>query len=139
MAEVVEEPRFYNLKIASRRRTAMKKLGLTVVMLMIASTVSFGKKADKTYTAEIMDSTCAKMGNHDAGYKLTSTNTPKDCTLACVKSGAKFVLYDASKKTTYELDDQDKAKDLAGQKVNVEGTLDSSTKTIHVDKIQAAP
>jgi len=99
----------------------MKKLGLMVVMLMIASTVSFGKKADKTYTGEIMDSTCAKMGNHDAGYKLTGTNTPKDCTLACVKSGAKFVLYDASKKTTYELDDQDKAKDLAGQKVNVEG------------------
>ena len=117
----------------------MKKLGLMVVMLMIASTVSFGKKADKTYTGEIMDSTCAKMGNHDAGYKLTGTNTPKDCTLACVKSGAKFVLYDASKKTTYELDDQDKAKDLAGQKVNVEGKLDSSTKTIHVDKIQAAP
>jgi hypothetical protein len=139
MAEVVEEPRFHNLKIASRRRTAMKKLGLMVVMLMIASTVSFGKKADKTYTGEIIDSTCAKMGNHDAGYKLTGTNTPKDCTLACVKSGAKFVLYDASKKTTYELDDQDKAKDLAGQKVNVEGTLDSSTKTIHVDKIQAAP
>jgi hypothetical protein len=139
MAEVVEEPRFHNLKIASRRRSAMKKLGLMVVMLMIASTVSFGKKADKTYTGEIMDSTCAKMGNHDAGYKLTGTNTPKDCTLACVKSGAKFVLYDASKKTTYELDDQDKAKDLAGQKVNVEGTLDSSTKTIHVDKIQAAP
>lgn len=117
----------------------MKKLGLMVVMLMIASPVSFGKKADKTYTGEIMDSTCAKMGNHDAGYKLTGTNTPKDCTLACVKSGAKFVLYDASKKTTYELDDQDKAKDLAGQKVNVEGTLDSSTKTIHIDKIQAAP
>ena len=117
----------------------MKKLGLIAVMLMIASTVSFGKKADKTYTGEIMDSTCAKMGNHDAGYKLTGTNTPKDCTLACVKSGAKFVLYDATTKTTYELDDQDKAKDLAGQKVKVEGTLNNSTKTIHVDKIEAAP
>ena len=117
----------------------MKKLGLTVVMLMIASTVSFGKKADKTYTGEIMDSTCAKMGNHDAGYKLTGTNTPKDCTLACVKSGAKFVLYDATTKTTYELDDQDMAKDLAGQKVKVEGTLNNSTKTIHAAKIEAAP
>ena len=117
----------------------MKKLGLMVVLLMIATTVSFGKKADKTYSGEIMDSQCAKMGNHDAGYKLTGTNTAKDCAMACVKSGGKFVLYDASKKTTYELDDQDKAKDLAGQKVNVEGTLDSSTKTIHVDKIQAAP
>lgn len=117
----------------------MKKLELLVVMLMIATTISFGKKADKTYTGEIMDSTCAKMSNHDAGYKLTGTNTPKDCTLACVKSGAKFVLYNAAKKTTLELDDQDKAKDLAGQNVKVEGTLDTATKTIHVDKIQAAP
>lgn len=117
----------------------MKKLGLIVVMLMIATTVSFGKKADKTYTGEIMDSQCSKAGNHDAGYKLTGTNTPKDCALACVKAGGKFVLYDATAKTAYELDDQDKAKDLAGQKVKVEGTLNSSTKTIHVDKIQAAP
>lgn len=117
----------------------MKKLGFIVVMLMIASPVSFGKKADKTYTGEIMDSQCAKMGNHDAGYKLTGTNTPKDCALACVKAGGKFVLYDKASKTAYELDDQDKAKELAGQKVKVEGALNNSTKTIHVDKIQAAP
>jgi len=117
----------------------MKKLGLMVVMLMIATTVSFGKKADKTYTGEIMDSQCAKMGNHDAGYKLTGTNTAKDCALACVKAGGKFVLYDAATKTVYELDDQNKAKELAGQKVKVEGTLNNSTKSIHVDKINAAP
>jgi hypothetical protein len=117
----------------------MKKLGLMAVMLMIATTVSFGKKADKTYTGEIMDSQCAKMGNHDAGYKMTGTNTAKDCALACVKAGGKFVLYDAATKTAYELDDQNKAKELAGQKVKVEGTLNNSTKSIHVDKINAAP
>jgi hypothetical protein len=117
----------------------MKKLCLVVVMLMIAATVSYGKKSDKAYAGETMDSQCAKMGNHEAGYKLTGTSTPKDCTLACVKSGAKFVLYDAATKTTYELDDQDKAKDLAGQKVSVQGTLNHSTKMIHVDKIEAAP
>jgi Protein of unknown function (DUF5818) len=117
----------------------MKKLGLMVVLLMIATTVSFGKKADKTYIGEIMDSQCAKMGNHDAGYKLTGTNTAKDCALACVKAGGKFVLYDAATKTVYELDDQNKAKELAGQKVKVEGTLNNSTKSIHVDKINAAP
>jgi hypothetical protein len=31
------------------------------------------------------------------------------------------------------------AKDLAGQKVKVEGTLNNSTKTIHAAKIEAAP
>ena len=45
---------------------------------------------------------------------------------------------DAATKTTYELDDQDKAKDLAGQKVKVEGTLNHATKTIYVNKIEAA-
>jgi len=117
----------------------MKSLWLAVVFLMLATTVSFGAKGERAYTGEIMDSTCAKMGNHDAGYKLTGTSTAKDCTQACVKSGAKYVLYDASTKSIYELDNQDKAKDLAGQKVKVEGSLDHATKTIHVDTIQTAP
>jgi hypothetical protein len=117
----------------------MKKLVLIVAMLMISATFSFGKNAEKTYTGEVMDSQCAKMGNHDAGYKMTGTNTPKDCAQACVKAGGKYVLYDAVAKTAYELDDQDKAKDLAGQKVKVEGTLNRATKAIHVDKIEAAP
>src|ERR1035441_6201754 len=82
----------------------MKKLVLIVAMLMISATFSFGKKAEKTYTGEVMDSQCAKMGNHDAGYKMTGTNTPKDCAQACVKAGGKYVLYDAAAKTAYELD-----------------------------------
>jgi hypothetical protein len=61
MAEVAEEPRFHNLKITSRRRTSMKKLGLMAVMLMIASTVSFGKKADKTYTGRRVSTTLRHM------------------------------------------------------------------------------
>src|SRR5215469_76908 len=117
----------------------MKKLWLIVVLLMVGTTVSFGAKGEKAYTGEIMDSTCAKMGNHDAGYKLTATSTPRDCTEACVKAGAKYVLYNASTKTVYELDNQDKAKDLAGQKVKVKGTLNPATKTIQVDTIQTAP
>ncbi len=117
----------------------MKKLVLIAAMLLISATFSFGKNADKTYTGEVMDSQCAKMGNHDAGYKRTGTTTPKDCAQACVKSGGKYVLYDSATKTAYELDDQDKAKDLAGQKVKVEGTLNHATKTIHVAKIEAAP
>ena len=116
----------------------MKKLVLTLVALMMLGTVSFARpKPSKTYTGEIMDATCAKMGNHDAGYKLTNTDTPKDCTQACVKGGAKFVLYNATRKLTYELDDQAKARDFAGQKVKVVGTYDAADKTIHVEKIEA--
>jgi len=116
----------------------MKKVLLTAVTLMICGTISFSRpKTSRTYTGAIMDATCAKMGNHDAGYKLTNTDTAKDCTVACVKGGAKFVLYNAARKATYELDDQDKARDFAGQKVKVIGTYHAADKTIHVEKIEA--
>jgi hypothetical protein len=52
--------------------------------------------------------------------------------------GGKFVLYDAATKATYMLDDQEKPKEFAGQKVKVTGTYDKATKTIHVESIEAA-
>ena len=117
----------------------MKKLTLSLLALMFLGGISFARgKAARTFTGEIMDSACAKAGNHDAGFKMSNTNTPKDCTLACVKSGSKFVLYNSTKKAAYELDDQEKPKDFAGQKVKVIGTYNSATKTIHVEKIEAA-
>jgi hypothetical protein len=45
----------------------------------------------------------------------------------------------AAKKTVYELDDQQKPADFAGQNVRVAGSYDKATKTIHVTGIQAAP
>ena len=114
----------------------MKKLSLLAMMLMMLPTLSFAK--DHTYKGQVMDSACAKAGNHDAGYKMTGTSTPKDCTMACVKAGSKLMLYDSARKTAYMLDDQSKAEEFAGQDVKVEGTLDHSTNTIHVDKIEGA-
>ena len=49
----------------------------------------------------------------------------------------KYVLYDASTKTTYQLDDQNLAQPYVGAKnVVVTGTLDKATKTIHVKDIK---
>ena len=114
----------------------MRKLILFVVILFVGAGVSYARA--RVFTGEIMDSACAKMGSHDAGYGMTSTKTPKDCTLTCVKSGSQFVLYNAARKITYTLDDQTKPKDFAGEKVRVVGTYNSSTKTIHVEKIESA-
>ena len=117
----------------------MRKLALSVAMLMVASTFSFAApKTARTFRGEIMDSMCAAMGSHSpGGYQATHTNNPKDCTLACVKAGAKLVLYNHAKKNTFQLDDQAKARDFAGQKVKVTGTYDKATKTIHVEKMEA--
>ena len=49
------------------------------------------------------------------------------------KSGDKFVL--VGEDSTYNLDDQEKAKAFEGKKVNVTGKLDKDSNTIHVSDI----
>ncbi len=51
------------------------------------------------------------------------------------KSGEKFVLKDSAGKSTYVLDDQDKAKQFVGQSVQITGTLDAESKTIRISSI----
>jgi len=85
---------------------------------------------DATYRGEIMDSDCAKMGQHPEP-------DAKQCTVDCVKEGSTYVLFNAAEKSVYQLDDQKKPVAFAGQKVVVTGTLDKTSKTIHVSGIKA--
>ncbi len=85
-----------------------------------------------------MDSMCAGMGGHGQMLQSGKMKNAKECTLECVKMGATYVLYNAATNTTYQLDDQKTPEQFAGEKVNVNGTLDAGTKTIHVEKITAA-
>ena len=55
-----------------------------------------------------------------------------------VKAGDKFVLQDGANKTTYQLDDQQKAQDFLNKAVKVIGVLDASTGTIRVSAIDPA-
>jgi len=60
--------------------------------------------------------------------------TDAECTIACVDAhGALFVLYDG--KAVYALSDQKSPEKLAGKKVTVTGTLNTSTRTIQVASI----
>jgi len=52
-----------------------------------------------------------------------------------VRMGDKYVLK-AGGTTTYELDDQEKAKRYQDQQVTVVGTLDTANNTIHLESIQ---
>jgi len=49
-----------------------------------------------------------------------------------VKSGDKYMFQDAASGNTYDIDHQDQVKEYEGKKVKVHGTLDQSTKTIHM-------
>jgi len=69
-----------------------------------------------------------------------NTNTASEKTFSgkIVKSGNKLVLTAADSKTTYQLDDQQKAHDFLNQSVKVTGVLDASTGTIRVSAIEPA-
>jgi uncharacterized protein DUF5818 len=125
----------------------MKKIAIATVASVMLLAAEYTLAADKTFTGEIFDSQCAKMGSHEMMVKkempdkASMANDPMVkamCTKNCVKMGGKYVLYDAAKKAVYELDDQQKPEQFAGKKVKVTGTYDKSTKTIHVANIEAA-
>ncbi len=117
----------------------MKKLGMGLITALLACvTLAYAAPKDHTFTGEIMDNMCAKNGSHDAMMKKENIANAKDCTNGCVKMGGKYVLYNKTTKRTYQLDDQTKPVDYAGQDVKVMGSYDRATHTIHVSNIEAA-
>jgi hypothetical protein len=119
---------------------------LGTVLLLAAAILqagpNFSQQQNNTplsYLGEIMDSTCAAQGSHTQVMAKEGTKTAKDCTLACIKDGGKFVLYNSEAKAAYNLDDQDKPREYAGEKVVIVGTYDGQTKTIHIQSIMVAP
>ena len=89
-------------------------------------------------TGEIIDSVCAIDGSHVRMQK-TGSKDARACTLACAHNGGSFVLYNPETQTVYQLDDQQKPEQFAGQKVSVSGTYSEDSKTIHIQTIQIAP
>jgi hypothetical protein len=92
-----------------------------------------------SYTGEIMDGTYPGQGSHNQEMARECAKSSKDCAPWDVKDGSKLVLHNSEAKTSFNLDDQDKARDYAGKKVAIVGTYDGPTKTIHIQSINAAP
>ena len=113
------------------------KQSLFITVLFIATGLGIARAKDQTFTGEIMDSQCAQMGSHDNMMKPEGATNAKECAIACVKSGGKYALYDPAAKRAYQLDNQKKAQDYAGQKVKITGNYDSSSDSIQVKSIAA--
>ena len=117
----------------------MKTYALALAASMLLWGLSFAApQANQTFNGEIMDSACATIGTHEAMMRSNpNMKTAKDCSLACVKAGSRYVLYYSSTKTVYQLDDQKKPEKFAGREVMVTGRLDAASKTIRVSDIRA--
>jgi hypothetical protein len=114
----------------------MKKLCFSLAATLIFLGASYAAPADASFTGQIMDSQCALLGGHEK--MISKGESARDCTIRCVGIGGKYVLYDAAKKTRYQLDDQKKAEMFAGTKVTVTGTFDAASKTIKIATIKPA-
>jgi hypothetical protein len=64
----------------------MKKVAVSIMATLVLATMSFGaQKESSTFTGEIMDSECAKVGSHEMMMKKEGAKNATQCTLACVK------------------------------------------------------
>lgn len=84
------------------------------------------------FTGTITEDMCGNESH--AGMKM---GTDEKCVTECVKGmNAKYALNDG--KNVYVLSDQKAPAKFAAKKVTVTGTLDAKSKTIKVEKIEAA-
>jgi len=103
----------------------MRRIAIFSVVLLLLATLGIASAAEaaaKTFVGSISDSMCG-------AKHMMPGESDKDCTLACVKAGSKYILADASG-TVYQLSDQKKPEQYAGQKVKVTGTLKGDTITV---------
>jgi hypothetical protein len=103
-----------------------------IALIIASAALVFGAPASQTFTGTITDDMCGK-----ADHKDMKAASDAKCVTECVKGmGGKYVLYDGT--DTYVLSDQKTPEKFAAKKVTVTGTLDAKSKTIKVEKIEAA-
>jgi hypothetical protein len=103
---------------------------------LLAAGIAFAGSAprpaakSKVFVGYISDSMC--------GLKhMMPGKSDAECTLECVKAGAKYVLADRANSRVYDLSDQKTPEKFAGKKVRVRGTLKGTL--IVLSSMEAAP
>jgi len=120
----------------------MKK-GLGLATLLMALVPLFTMAATKTWTGKIGDSMCGAthkmVKEHEQKGEISKTapaaDKDRECTVACVKAGGKYIL--ASQGKVFEIENQDFAglSEHAGHTVKLTGDLNADGKTIKVSEI----
>src|SRR5690242_14473737 len=112
-------------------------LALCCLLILLLSAVQFATAQDATFKGEITDE---HLNCIQTPVKAVEGITKKEgCVLYWAhfaKPPSKFVLYDAATKTTYQLDDQNSVQPYVGEAVQITGTLNAATKTIHVTGVK---
>jgi hypothetical protein len=83
---------------------------------------------DGSWTGYITDSKCGAKAAHEGAA---------ECTVKCIKEGAKYVFVNDSDKKVYAIDDQEKVAAHAGHHVTVKGSVEGDN--LKVTSIDMAP
>jgi len=106
------------------------KIRFAAVMAATLFATTMTMAADGTWTGYIADSKCGAKAAHEGA---------RECTIKCVKEGAKYVFVNDADKKVYVIDAQDKVADHAGHHVTVKGTVDGDTLKLESIEMVAAP
>jgi hypothetical protein len=74
--------------------------------------------ADTSLTGYIADSKCGAKAAHEGA---------RECTVKCVKEGAKYVFVNDADQKVYAIDNQEKVANHAGHHVTVKGSVEGDT------------
>ncbi len=123
----------------------MSRTRICIASWMVATALlaHAGDEKPRTFHGQIADTQCALnihslTRSHAEMLKSKATGgTEGSCATYCVRYlGGDFVL--SSKGDVYRLDNQEKAREFAGQKVKITGTLEPKSKIIHLIEIAPA-
>jgi len=111
----------------------MKSVLAATVAAMLAGASAFA--ADQTWTGKISDSLCGATHKKTAEHG-TAQISDRDCTLACVKNGGKYVFVHNG--TVYNVENQDFAglEQHAGESVRLTGEMNGNS--IKVSNIESS-
>jgi len=121
------------LRLPRLRRSApgfrMKKTIIGVAACLLFGTLNLAAQAEQVFRGDIC------VGPEGRTPTIENGEASLPCTIPHPKRGAKYILFVAESKTSYQLDDRSKAKPFAGENVFVSGILDKPTATIHVTNV----
>jgi len=92
------------------------RFAAAIAAMLFAGTLAMA--ADGKWTGYIADSKCGAKAANDGA---------RECTIKCVKEGAKYVFVNDADKKIYAIDDQEKVAAHAGHHVTVKGSVDGDT------------
>lgn len=103
----------------------MKQAIFALLSLVITGSLSF---AETEFKGQMTEDMCGR--SH-----MMEGVSAAECAHRCVDAGAKYALFVPDDEKMYVIDDQNKAKEFAGENVLVTGTVSEDGKTILLSSI----